>query len=76
MDAAAETRAEGLRHARVVVRNVAYNFGAQLWLLALTVATTPYIVGELGVEVFGLFALLTALAATSRSSTSGSASRP
>jgi O-antigen/teichoic acid export membrane protein len=57
----AETRAEGLRHARLVVTNVAYNFGAQLWLLALAVVSTPYIVSELGVELYGLLALLTAL---------------
>jgi O-antigen/teichoic acid export membrane protein len=57
----AETHAEGLRRARVITRNVAYNFGAQVWFLALAVVTTPYLVGELGIELYGLLALLTSL---------------
>jgi O-antigen/teichoic acid export membrane protein len=57
----AATRAEGLRRARLVTRNVAYNFGAQLWFLVLALATTPYLVSELGIEVYGLFALLISL---------------
>lgn len=50
-----------MNRARVVTRNVGYNFAAQIWFLVLAVVTTPYVVSELGVEVYGLFALVTSL---------------
>lgn len=46
-----------LRAARIA-RNVGYNFAAQTWLLVLAIVTTPIIVRELGVEMFGLYALM------------------
>lgn len=47
--------------ARIVTRNVGYNFAAQIWFLVLALVTTPYIVRELGVETYGLFALIVSL---------------
>jgi O-antigen/teichoic acid export membrane protein len=47
--------------AQVVTRNVGYNFAAQIWFLVLALVTTPYIVRELGVQTYGLFALIVSL---------------
>ncbi len=45
-----------------VARNVAYNFGSQIWLTLVALAATPYIVHELGVNGYGLYALLFTIA--------------
>lgn len=47
--------------ARRIAHNVGWNFAAQTWLLALAVVTTPFIVDRLGVEAFGLYAIVLAL---------------
>jgi O-antigen/teichoic acid export membrane protein len=44
-----------------VVRNVAFNFLAQVWFLLLPLVTSPYIVHHLGVDAFGVLALATAV---------------
>lgn len=51
----------GRLRARRVAHNVGWNFSAQLWLLVLAVVATPYLVGRLGVEAYGLYALVFAL---------------
>lgn len=45
----------------VVARNVITNFGAQAWILVLSLVATPYLVGALGVDAFGVYALVLTL---------------
>jgi GT2 family glycosyltransferase/O-antigen/teichoic acid export membrane protein len=45
----------------VVARNVLSNFGAQAWLLVVAIATTPFVVHELGVSAYGVYALVLTL---------------
>jgi O-antigen/teichoic acid export membrane protein len=45
----------------VVARNIAYNFGAQIWLTILALVTTPYIIGKLGVDQYGLYVVVLAV---------------
>lgn len=47
--------------ARRIAHNVGWNFAAQAWLLVLALATTPFVVDRLGVEAFGLYAIVLAL---------------
>jgi O-antigen/teichoic acid export membrane protein len=42
----------------VVARNALYNFGSQIWLTLIALVATPYIVHQLGVDGYGLYALL------------------
>lgn len=51
----------GRLRARRIAHNVGWNFGAQVWLLALAVITTPYLVDGLGIEAYGLYTLAFAL---------------
>jgi len=51
----------GRLQARRIAHNVGWNLVAQLWLLGLAVVTTPYVVRELGVEAYGLYAVAFAL---------------
>jgi O-antigen/teichoic acid export membrane protein len=41
-------------------RNILWNFAAFVWLSLLVVLVTPYMVGKLGLEAFGLWAVITA----------------
>jgi O-antigen/teichoic acid export membrane protein len=45
----------------VVARNVGLNFVGQLWLAVLGVVTTPYIVRTLGVDMYGLYVIVSAV---------------
>lgn len=42
----------------VVARNVGLNFISQFWFAALAIATTPYIVNNLGVDSYGLYVIV------------------
>lgn len=46
---------------QTVVRNVGYNFLAQVWFIVLPLATSPFIVRHLGVEKYGVLSLATAI---------------
>jgi O-antigen/teichoic acid export membrane protein len=45
----------------VVVRNVGLGFLSQAWFAALAIATTPYIVTSLGVDLYGIYVLVSAV---------------
>ena len=45
----------------VVARNVLSNFGTQAWMLLLAIAATPFVVHELGVSAYGVYALVLTL---------------
>jgi O-antigen/teichoic acid export membrane protein len=49
--------------AKVVGRNIGWNFASQIWLVLLALAVTPFVVHRLSVDVYGLFALLLAFTA-------------
>ena len=42
----------------IVARNVGLNFVSQFWFVALAIATTPYIVRNLGVDSYGLYVIV------------------
>ncbi len=42
----------------LVARNVGLNFISQFWFAALAIATTPYIVRNLGVDSYGLYVIV------------------
>jgi O-antigen/teichoic acid export membrane protein len=42
----------------VVARNALYNFGSQIWLTLIALVATPYVVHQLGVDGYGLYALV------------------
>lgn len=48
--------------ARLMLRNVGYNLAARVWLFALTLAATPFLLRGLGPQLFGLYSLVGALA--------------
>jgi O-antigen/teichoic acid export membrane protein len=48
---------------RVIARNIGWNFGSQLWLVAVGLVVTPFVVHRLDVAVYGLFTLLLAFTA-------------
>jgi O-antigen/teichoic acid export membrane protein len=45
----------------LVIRNVSLNFVSQVWFAALAIVTTPYIVRELGPDLYGLYILVAAI---------------
>jgi O-antigen/teichoic acid export membrane protein len=51
----------GRTHGAVVARNVSLNFVSQVWFTALALVTTPYITGQLGPDLYGLFVLVGAI---------------
>ncbi len=59
-DPAAEghARRSGVGKGARVARNVGLNFASQFWFAALAIVTTPYIVLNLGVDVYGLYVIV------------------
>lgn len=51
---AADIATESPGLGRRLARNVLWNFGGQLWALALAFFTMPYMVGKLGTDAYGL----------------------
>ncbi len=45
-----------------MLRNVVYYFIARMWLFVLTLATTPYVVSRLGIDAYGVFAIVSVIA--------------
>jgi O-antigen/teichoic acid export membrane protein len=43
------------------ISNTSYNFLSQIWFIVLNLAVTPYIVHKLGLEAYGIFAILNVL---------------
>jgi O-antigen/teichoic acid export membrane protein len=52
-----------MRGARVVARNIGWNFGSQVWLVLVGLVVTPLVVHRLSPDVYGLFTLLLAFTA-------------
>jgi O-antigen/teichoic acid export membrane protein len=53
------TDSKKLDRGALVVRNVGFNMMGQIWLAAVAIATTPYIVTNLGVDTYGLYVIVT-----------------
>ena len=47
-----------MRQSHRIIRNSFYNLVPQIWMLGLAVFTTPYVLHQLGVDAYGILALV------------------